>query len=122
MNGLVRKISRSAGESPCPPGEQQSGLIGRQTWRGGCLYSGPNPLRPAEVTSLAAPGLSSQEAERRLRASGPNEIPEVEERRLRRFLAKFWSPVPWMLEAAVLLELLLRHALQACIISTLLVV
>jgi H+-transporting ATPase len=40
---------------------------------------------------------------------------------MRRALAKFWAPVPWMLEAAVALELALGKYLEAAIILVLLV-
>ncbi len=69
----------------------------------------------------APAGLSSVEARRRLAQSGPNEIPEPVERPLRRLLRKLWSPVAWLLEVSVLLELALHHRTQAAIISALLV-
>ena len=40
---------------------------------------------------------------------------------LRMALGKFWAPVPWMLEAAVALEIALGDYLQAAIIAGLLV-
>jgi H+-transporting ATPase len=72
---------------------------------------------------VAAPdrGLSSEEAARRLADEGPNAIPEERPRRLRTLLAKFWAPVPWLLEVAVVLELVLRDVLQAAIFAVLLV-
>ena len=66
-------------------------------------------------------GLASQAARERLAQSGPNEIPEPVQRPLLRLLRKLWSPVPWMLEVSVLLELALHHWTQAAIISGLLV-
>jgi|SRR5579863_1074620 len=45
-------------------------------------------------------GLTSDEARRRIEASGPNAVPDTAMRPLRRALTKFWAPVPWMLEAA----------------------
>jgi H+-transporting ATPase len=39
---------------------------------------------------------------------------------LRRALAKFWAPVPWMLEAAIVLEILLGKYVEAAIIALLL--
>ena len=40
---------------------------------------------------------------------------------LRRALEKFWAPVPWMLEAAIVLELVLGKQIEAAIIGVLLV-
>ncbi len=39
---------------------------------------------------------------------------------LRNVLGKFWAPVPWMLEATVLLQLALGNYVEACIIGALL--
>ncbi|MGC9959173.1 hypothetical protein [Roseiarcus sp.] len=36
-------------------------------------------------------------------------------------LDKFWAPVPWMLEAAIVLELVLGKYIEAAIIALLLV-
>ena len=70
----------------------------------------------------AAPdGLSSDEARSRLEKSGPNEMPDTAVRPWRRALAKFWAPVPWMLEAAVILQVLLHEYVEAAVIAALLV-
>jgi H+-transporting ATPase len=66
-------------------------------------------------------GLSSDEARRRLQASGPNAMPDISAHPLRRALLKFWAPVPWMLEAAIVLELVLGKDVEAGIITCLLV-
>ena len=50
-------------------------------------------------------GLTSDEARSRLAKSGPNAVRDTSVRPLRQALAKFWAPVPWMLEAAIVLEL-----------------
>jgi H+-transporting ATPase len=47
-------------------------------------------------------------------------MPDTEVNPLRRALAKFWSPIPWMLEAAILLELVLGKYVEAGIIGVLL--
>lgn len=67
------------------------------------------------------PGLDSQEAQARLRQYGYNEVASAPRHPIQRFLGKFWAPVPWMLEVAVGLTLLLGHQLQALIIALLLV-
>jgi H+-transporting ATPase len=64
-------------------------------------------------------GLSSQEAGRRLQQDGPNAMPDTAVHPLRRALQKFWAPVPWMLEAAIVLELALGKYVEAGIIGAL---
>jgi H+-transporting ATPase len=48
-------------------------------------------------------------------------MPDTAVNPARRVLAKFWSPIPWMLEAAVVLELVLGKFIEAAIIAVLLV-
>jgi len=55
-----------------------------------------------------------------LATSGPNSMPDTAENPLRRALTKFWSPIPWMLEAATILELVLGKYVEAGIIAVLL--
>jgi len=83
----------------------------------------PSVAAPVDVkTSVneAADGLTSDEARSRLQTSGPNSMPDTAENPLRRALTKFWSPIPWMLEAATILELVLGKYVEAVIIVVLL--
>jgi H+-transporting ATPase len=54
--------------------------------------------------SSSEKGLSSSEAQKRLEQYGPNEIPEKKVNPLLKFLGYFWGPIPWMIEAAVVLS------------------
>ncbi len=77
------------------------------------------------VQDLSAPGaaplgLTSAEARRRLGEFGANAAVEPAPPRWRAFLAKFWSPVPWMLEAALVLQLGLGEYVEATVIAALL--
>ena len=74
---------------------------------------------PPEVPPVG--GLSSSEASRRLAQSGPNATPDVSVHPLRMALGKFWAPVPWMLEAAIVLECVLGKFVEAAVIAGLLV-
>jgi H+-transporting ATPase len=79
---------------------------------------------PAEIavpTNNSTNGLTSDEARSRLERSGPNSMPDTALHPLRRALTKFWTPIPWMLEAAILLELVLGKFVEAGIIAVLLV-
>jgi H+-transporting ATPase len=66
-------------------------------------------------------GLSSSEAEKRLHQYGFNEIEEKKVSPLRKFLGYFWGPIPWMIEIAAVLSLVVRHWADFGIIITLLV-
>ena len=66
-------------------------------------------------------GLSASEAARRLSKFGPNAMPDTSMHPLRMAIEKFWAPVPWMLEAAILLELVLGKYVEAAIIAALLI-
>jgi H+-transporting ATPase len=84
----------------------------------------PPVAAPAEVAVSANEfpnGLTSDEARRRFEKSGPNSMPDTVVNPLRRALTQFWSPIPWMLEAAIVLELVLGKFIEAGIISVLLV-
>ena len=65
-------------------------------------------------------GLTQAEAQVRLARYGPNEIEEKKENPLLKLLAYFWGPIPWMIEAAVILSGVLRHWPDFCIILVLL--
>ena len=65
-------------------------------------------------------GLTTDEAHRRLQKFGPNAVPDTAARPLRRALTKFWAPVPWMLEASIVLEIALGKYVEAAVIGGLL--
>jgi H+-transporting ATPase len=54
-------------------------------------------------------GLSSSEASKRLQIYGPNEIPEKKENRFLKFIKNFWGPIPWMIEIAAILSIIIEH-------------
>ncbi len=67
------------------------------------------------------PGLSSQEAARRLAQIGPNAVVEPHVSSVARVARRFWEPVPWMLEVAIVLQLAIGERLEALIIALLLI-
>jgi H+-transporting ATPase len=78
--------------------------------------------RGKSAASHALPnGLTGDEARSRLEKFGPNAMPDTALHPLRIALEKFWAPVPWMLEAAIVLELALGKYVEAGIIAGLLV-
>jgi H+-transporting ATPase len=54
-------------------------------------------------------GLAQAEAQKRLEQYGPNEIAEKKTNLFLKFLNYFWGPIPWMIEAAVILSAVARH-------------
>jgi H+-transporting ATPase len=90
-----------------------------------------NPISTEEVKTAAVDeiltklsttkeGLSSEEAQRRLQEYGPNEIPEKKTNPLLKFLAYFWGPIPWMIEAALVMSAIIQRWEDFGIIFTLL--
>jgi len=67
-------------------------------------------------------GLSTEEAQRRLKQFGLNEIPEKEEPLWHRILRRFWGPIPWMIETAAVLSAIVKHWEDFVIILVLLFV
>ena len=92
------------------------------------MASTPTAIRksPAKPTGAPSPGepatgLTGDKARSRLAKFGPNAMPDTSLHPLRMALEKFWAPVPWMLEAAIVLELVLGKYFEAAIIALLLV-
>ena len=98
-------------------------------------FEGPCATMPPPISSPSIPAkapqvsgednlsrdLTSDEVRARLAKYGPNAMPDTAIRPLRIALAKFWAPVPWMLEAAVILQLVLHEYVEAGVIGALLV-
>ena len=51
-------------------------------------------------------GLNPGQPQERLNKYGPNALPEEKKSALSAFLAYFWGPIPWMIEAAALMALI----------------
>jgi RHS repeat-associated protein len=80
------------------------------------------PMPELEKTLGSSPdGLSKAEAEKRLTRYGPNEIQEQKTNPFLKLLTYFWGPIPWMIEAAVILSGVVRHWPDFFIILLLLV-
>jgi len=68
------------------------------------------PLAEVEKKLGSSPdGLSQAEAQERLAQYGLNEIAEKKRSEILKFLTYFWGPIPWMIEAAVILSAIARH-------------
>lgn len=80
-----------------------------QTWRVG------------QVTEHVSGGLTTAEAARRRAEIGPNTIEDESRHPVRRALSKLWAPIPWMLEAAIVLQLVFGEFVEAAVVAALLV-
>ncbi len=70
----------------------------------------------------SADGLTGVEARRRVETVGFNEVAEKSRSRFIEFLMRYWGPMPWLLELAVVLSIVLKHYLEAGIIFALLTI
>jgi len=77
------------------------------------------PTKPAQ--NIPSKCLTSDEARARLEKDGSNAMPDTSAHPLRNALAKFWAPVPWLLEASIVLELVLHKYYEAVVIAALLI-
>jgi len=71
------------------------------------------------LTDLSV-GLTAREARQRLDTGGPNAVVDVAQHPLQRAANKLWAPIPWMLEAAILLQLGLGDYIEAAVVLLLL--
>ncbi len=74
------------------------------------------------LASDAAQGLSNAEARVRLDRFGPNVLEEKPVNLWLKVLAYFWGPIPWMIEAAALLSVIVRHWADFAIIVVMLII
>jgi H+-transporting ATPase len=87
----------------------------------GPMPSASSAATDPPATAAVPPGLTGDEARRRLAELGPNAMPDTAVHPLASALAKLWAPVPWMLEAAILLQIFLGEYVEAAIVGVLLV-
>ena len=70
----------------------------------------------------SAQGLAESQAAARVAQFGYNEIAEAKRSAFRDFFRRFWGPMPWLLELAIVLSLVLGRILDAEIVAALLVI
>jgi H+-transporting ATPase len=83
------------------------------------LKSLPMPELMKKLGS-SADGLTQAEAVKRQAQYGPNQLKEKKTNEYLKFLSYFWGPIPWMIEAAVILSGVVRHWLDFFVILALL--
>jgi H+-transporting ATPase len=96
----------------------ENGLMKKPSAKAPARHRADMKIRPAATKEPA--GLSSASARQRLKQIGPNSMPDMTAPLWRRTLDQFWAPVPWMLEAAILLQTALGEYREGAIIGALL--
>ena len=71
-------------------------------------YSQHTVAETLDALNVKAEGLIESEVEKRLKQFGYNEIEEKEEPLWHRVFRRFWGPIPWMIETAALLSVLVE--------------
>ncbi|MDP8218361.1 MAG: plasma-membrane proton-efflux P-type ATPase [Candidatus Theseobacter exili] len=74
-----------------------------------------------KILSTSPDGLSDEEVKQRLEQCGPNALESKEESALLKFLQFFWGPIPWMIEVAAILSIIVKHWDDFIIIAVLLI-
>ena len=85
-------------------------------------YKGMTPEEAAAALESGPGGLSEKEAAGRLERFGRNAIEETKPNPVLNFLKRYWGPMPWLLEFAMALTVVLKHYTEAALIFTLLTV
>ncbi len=81
---------------------------------------GATEKRDPGTTALEPDGLTAVEAAKRLAIDGANSVADTAVNPVREMIGKFWAPVPWLLEGAVLLQLFLHDYAEAAVVFGLL--
>ncbi|MEM3832145.1 MAG: plasma-membrane proton-efflux P-type ATPase [Thermoprotei archaeon] len=75
-----------------------------------------------KILETSMQGLTEAEAKNRIEKFGYNEIVEEKKNPFIDFLKRYWGPMPWLLELAIILSYILGHYLEAIIIFVLLTI
>jgi H+-transporting ATPase len=75
-----------------------------------------------KILEATTDGLTDREAEKRNAIFGFNEVVEKKKNPILNFLSRYWGPMPWLLEAAIILAYILKRYLEAGIIFFLLTI
>lgn len=74
------------------------------------------------LLEASADGLTGAEARRRIEIFGFNEVAEKKKNPVVEFLMRYWGIMPWLLELAIVLSIVLKHYAEAGIIFALLTI
>ena len=79
------------------------------------------PSTTLTTTTNESRGLTTAEAQARLKRIGPNAVIEEKPHPLKDFIRRFWAPIPWLLEATIIIQVFLGEGVEAAVIGGLLV-
>ncbi len=85
-------------------------------------YKGQSIEATLDSLDSRVTGLASEEANLRLSEYGYNDIAEERHNPVRDFLARYWGPMPWLLEITMILSFLLTHIVDGIIVFMLLTI
>ena len=85
-------------------------------------YKGMSPEDVASALGCGKDGISETEAADRISRLGPNEIQEEKKNPVKQFLKRYWGPMPWLLEFAMVLTIFVKHYTEGILIFVLLTV
>jgi H+-transporting ATPase len=74
------------------------------------------------LLGTSAEGLTNSVVRQRLERFGLNEVAETKKNPAVEFLLRYWGPMPWLLELAIVLGIVVKHHLEAGIIFALLTI
>ena len=72
------------------------------------------------ILKTSTNGLAEYEAERRISELGYNELSEKRKNPILDFVARYWGPMPWLLELTMVLSYVIGHYLEVVIVFGLL--
>jgi H+-transporting ATPase len=90
--------------------------------RGTSEYRETSVKEAIRLLDTSPNGLTESEAQKRIDRFGRNEVVEREKNPVLDFLSRYWGPMPWLLELAMILSYILGHYLEVGIIFALLTI
>lgn len=90
------------------------------TKRGTSEYQHMSQVDIMKKLETSSGGLTTEEANSRIKKWGLNIIEEKKKHPLLGFFKRYWGPMPWLLECAIVLTVILKHYTESVIIFTLL--
>jgi len=90
--------------------------------RGTAEYKESSVADALKLLNTTVDGLTEAEASNRIGIYGRNEITGKKKNPLLEFFSRYWGPMPWLLELAMVLSIVLHHDLEVVIIFALLTI
>jgi H+-transporting ATPase len=97
-------------------------MVSSLTIRNTSEYKEPSVEETLKLLQSSTDGLTEGEVQRRLQICGFNEVAEKRKNPVLALLSRYWGPMPWLLELAIVLSIVLKHYLEASIIFALLTI